>query len=56
VFQGGSLRAAFFAANAGIAIRVNVRFGSKADIGASVKDVRFTPKSGHEGSTEALSD
>ena len=27
----------------------NVRFGSKADIGASVKDVRFTPKSGHNG-------
>jgi hypothetical protein len=26
----------------------NVRFGSKADIGASVKDVRFTPKSGHQ--------
>ncbi len=25
----------------------NVRFGSKADIGASVKDVRFTAKSGH---------
>ena len=25
----------------------NVRLGSKADIGASVKDVRFTPKSGH---------
>ena len=26
---------------------VNVRFGSKADIGASPIDVRFTPKSGH---------
>ena len=25
----------------------DVRFGSKADIGASVKDVRFTPRSGH---------
>ena len=25
----------------------NVRFGSKADIGASLRDVRFTPKSGH---------
>ena len=25
----------------------NVRFGSKADIGACVQDVRFTPKSGH---------
>jgi hypothetical protein len=24
-----------------------VRFGSKADIGASLIDVRFTPKSGH---------
>ena len=27
--------------------RANVRFGSKADIGACVADVRFTPKSGH---------
>ncbi len=27
--------------------RSNVRFGSKADIGASVTDVRFTPESGH---------
>jgi hypothetical protein len=26
---------------------VNVRFGSKADIGAPSPDVRFTPKSGH---------
>ena len=26
---------------------VNVRFGSKADIGAPPIDVRFTPKSGH---------
>ena len=26
---------------------VNVRYGSKADIGASPIDVRFTPKSGH---------
>src|SRR6516165_9897422 len=25
----------------------NVRFGSKADIGALLIDVRFTPKSGH---------
>jgi hypothetical protein len=25
----------------------NVRFGSKADIGARPYDVRFTPKSGH---------
>jgi hypothetical protein len=25
----------------------NVRFGSKADIGARPIDVRFTPKSGH---------
>ena len=25
----------------------NVRFGSKADIGARPRDVRFTPKSGH---------
>src|SRR6516165_401858 len=25
----------------------HVRFGSKADIGASQNDVRFTPKSGH---------
>jgi len=47
VFQGGSLRAAFFAANAGIAIRVNVRFGSEADILARIKNVRFTPESGH---------
>jgi hypothetical protein len=27
--------------------RCHVRFGSKADIGASVTDVRFTPNSGH---------
>ena len=27
--------------------RVNVRFGSKADIGEGATDVRFTPKSGH---------
>ena len=26
---------------------VNVRFGSKADIGAGPRDVRFTPKSRH---------
>ena len=26
---------------------VNVRFGSKADIGLASVDVRFTPKSGH---------
>jgi hypothetical protein len=25
----------------------DVRFGSKADIGAGATDVRFTPKSGH---------
>ena len=25
----------------------DVRFGSEADIGAFVKDVRFTPESGH---------
>jgi hypothetical protein len=25
----------------------HVRFGSKADIGACSRDVRFTPKSGH---------
>jgi len=25
----------------------DVRFGSKADIGANVADVRFTPESGH---------
>jgi hypothetical protein len=25
----------------------NVRFGSKADIGLALIDVRFTPKSGH---------
>jgi len=28
----------------------NVRFGSKADIGALPINVRFTPKSGHHGS------
>jgi hypothetical protein len=28
----------------------NVRFGSEADISACVRDVRFTPKSGHSGS------
>jgi hypothetical protein len=32
-----------------MAILGNVRFGSKADIGAGVKDVRFTPESGHAG-------
>jgi len=26
----------------------NVRFGSKADIGACPRDVRFTPESGHQ--------
>jgi hypothetical protein len=35
-------RAEWFAA-------ANVRFGSKADIGAGPRDVRFTPKSGHDG-------
>jgi hypothetical protein len=25
----------------------NVRFGSKADIGVCVRDVRFNPKNGH---------
>jgi hypothetical protein len=28
--------------------RVNVRFGSKADIDARPADVRFTPNSGHQ--------
>ena len=28
-------------------VRIDVRFGSKADIGASVRYVRFTPESGH---------
>src|SRR5436305_14164601 len=28
--------------------RVNVRFGSEADISACLSDVRFTPKSGHQ--------
>ena len=28
--------------------RLNVRFGSKADIGLAPADVRFTPKSGHQ--------
>ena len=41
------LISAFLAANARIATRVNVRFGSKADISACVRDVRFTPESGH---------
>ena len=27
---------------------VNVRFGSKADIGSSPVDVRYAPKSGHQ--------
>jgi hypothetical protein len=27
---------------------LNVRFGSKANIGLSPVDVRFTPKSGHQ--------
>jgi len=27
--------------------RADVRFGSKADISQSPRDVRFTPKSGH---------
>ena len=30
--------------------RADVRFGSKADIGAPPVDVRFTPESGHAGS------
>ena len=29
--------------------RVNVRFGSKADMAARPRDVRFTPESGHCG-------
>jgi hypothetical protein len=29
-------------------MNINVRFGSKADMGACVRDVRFTPKSGHK--------
>jgi hypothetical protein len=29
---------------------VNVRFGSKADIGGRLGNVRFTPKSGHRNS------
>ncbi|MCK5088868.1 MAG: hypothetical protein KAQ88_02710, partial [Hyphomicrobiaceae bacterium] len=41
------LISAFLAANARIATRVNVRFGSKADIWSWVMDVRFTPESGH---------
>ncbi len=28
-------------------LALDVRFGSKADISACVRDVRFTPKSGH---------
>jgi hypothetical protein len=28
-------------------IRVYIRFGSKADIKACLRDVRFTPQSGH---------
>jgi hypothetical protein len=28
-------------------LRFDVRFGSKADMEADVRDVRFTPKSGH---------
>ena len=30
----------------------NVRFGSKADVGERLDDVRFTPKSGHWNSIE----
>jgi hypothetical protein len=30
-----------------INVRINVRFGSKADIEAPPTNVRFTPKSGH---------
>ena len=30
-----------------VCLAANVRFGSKADIGACVMDVRFTPESGH---------
>jgi hypothetical protein len=29
-------------------VAANVRFGSKADIGLGARDVRFTPKSGHQ--------
>jgi len=42
----------FFAANARIAIHGNVSFGSKADISACVRNVRFTPESGHSAGTE----
>src|SRR5262249_48641614 len=31
-------------------LAANVRFGSKADIEACLRDVRFTPKSGHRNS------
>ena len=30
-----------------VATSANVRFGSKADIGEHVRNVRFTPESGH---------
>jgi hypothetical protein len=30
----------------------NVRYGSKADIGEAVKNVRFTPESGHWGRSQ----
>jgi hypothetical protein len=34
---------------------VHVRFGSKADIGSSPVDVRFTPKSGHRSARWQMS-
>jgi len=33
----------------------NVRFGSEADIGVRLSDVRFTPKSGHRAAWSASS-
>jgi hypothetical protein len=33
---------------------LNVRFGSKADILGALRDVRFTPESGHRDSESAL--
>jgi hypothetical protein len=34
-------------------LAADVRFGSKADIKACLRDVRFTPKSGHWNSVVA---
>src|SRR5262249_24533013 len=33
---------------------INVRFGSKADIGARPINVRFTPKSGHQNGSDYI--